>query len=264
MPNTYPFNIPDLNDPADIQAALTEYHYGTSGGGVTVDINNSVYGNNSIARYLQAVTAELQTAQNRLAAISPLTDTLGVPINLQNTIANGVYYSPSGVTLTSLDYPVNIAGIITHVQNSTDTARLQTYQTLSNDFYLRSATKTGSSYVWGEWGRLSLSTHNHDERYYTETEIDNKIGTTVGTNAMANKVLISDANGRITSSPNVTTTELSYLSEVTSDIQEQLNLKASGTHEHNNLYYQKGETARIYVQQQQPTGTIALNALWIW
>ena len=262
MTNSYPLNIPSESDTADIRKALLNYHYGLDS--IPADDN---FGDDSIAKYLQDVTAALLSAQNRLSSIAPLDS----DVNINDTLANGIYYSPSGVTLTTLNYPTNTAGILTHVQNNANTARFQTYQTVSetgvrNGFWLRHAVNSLSGYTWAEWDRVSLSTHTHDDRYYTETEIDNKVNSLLGTSSLANKVLITDETGKIVGATTVTPTILEYLggdTPVTSDIQPQINAINSTIDGLSNLYWQKSETARIYVQQSQPTTTVT-NALWIW
>ena len=78
----------------------------------------------------------------------------------------------------------------------------------------------------------SDTSHTHDGRYYTESEVDTKLGTKQATitggastiassNLTANRALVSNGSGKVAVSA-VTSTELGYLDGVTSNIQTQL------------------------------------------
>ena len=87
---------------------------------------------------------------------------------------------------------------------------------------------------------FAAASHNHDSRYYTETEIDTKISTLntsiggkqatitggattiTGSNLTASRALVSNSSGKVAVS-DVTSTELGYLDGVTSAVQTQLN-----------------------------------------
>lgn len=77
--------------------------------------------------------------------------------------------------------------------------------------------------------------HTHDDRYYTEAEMDEKLAakaatisgaasTIASSNLTASRALVSNSNGKVVVSA-VTATELSYLDGVTSKIQDQLDAK---------------------------------------
>ena len=77
--------------------------------------------------------------------------------------------------------------------------------------------------------------HTHDDRYYTETEMDEKLAakattisgaasTIASSNLTASRALVSNSSGKVGVSA-VTATELGYLDGVTSKIQTQLNAK---------------------------------------
>ena len=86
--------------------------------------------------------------------------------------------------------------------------------------------------------------HNHDDKYYTESEIDTKLSSKAasshshgniasgGTLGTASRVVVTDSNKKVTVSSNITTTELDYLDGVTSNIQTQLNGKSDTGHTH--------------------------------
>lgn len=133
----------------------------------------------------------------------------------------------------------------------------------------------------------SGTSHTHDDRYYTESEIDAKLDAIIGegaaetldtigeisdaiqenqsmletlnsaigskqstitgaattitsTNLTANKALISNSSGKVATS-GVSSTELGYVSGVTSNIQTQLNNKAAASHTHDDRYYTETE-----------------------
>lgn len=99
-------------------------------------------------------------------------------------------------------------------------------------------------------GKANTS-HNHDDKYYTETEVDTKLDnkqdtitgaatTITGSNLTANRALIANSSGKVAVS-DVTSTELGYLDGVTSNIQIQLNDKAASSHNHDDKYYTETE-----------------------
>ena len=91
---------------------------------------------------------------------------------------------------------------------------------------------------------FAAASHNHDSRYYTETEIDTEISTLntsiggkqatitggattiTGSNLTASRALVSNSSGKVAVSA-VTSTELGYLDGVTSAVQTQLNSLSS-------------------------------------
>lgn len=68
-----------------------------------------------------------------------------------------------------------------------------------------------------------------------QDKITGAASTVTKDNLTANRTLVSDGNGKIAASA-ITTTKLGYLSDVTSNIQAQLNNKASSTHNHDTKY----------------------------
>lgn len=97
---------------------------------------------------------------------------------------------------------------------------------------------------------------------YVDTQVATKQATITGgastitsSNLTANRALVSSSSGKVAVST-VTSTQLGYLSGVTSSIQTQLNNKASSSHTHNN--YLPGYTASTYTVDLN-TGTSNLN-----
>ena len=145
----------------------------------------------------------------------------------------GVALSDGGMTnvLTSVSsIPTSISG----------KQKVTPVNVLTTNFASSSHTHTASSIG------AAAASHTHDDRYYTETEIDSKISTLntaingkqatitggattiTSSNLTASRALISDGSGKVAVSA-VTSTELGYLDGVTSNIQTQLNGKASIT-----------------------------------
>lgn len=97
--------------------------------------------------------------------------------------------------------------------------------------------------------------HNHDSRYYTKSQVDTKIdaktiditgaaSSIVKNNVSANKVLVSNSNGKVAAS-NIAASLLNYLSGLTGSIQPQLNGKAPSNHSHDDRYYTESETNNL-------------------
>lgn len=233
--------IPSLTDDADIVEAFRLYHYG-----LTVEpTEGTPITNTSIEYHLQNLANDIATLQAGAAQITALTTE-----NL-NDITTTSTYSQSSTPSSGLNYPALYPGLLI-VNAISGGAIYQTYQTVGgtagqNNRWWRGRSATAAD--WGSWKKASDVTHNHDERYYTETEIDAKIAPAASLTASTVPVL--DATKKITSS-SVTSTELGYLSGVDSSIQDQLDDR-----------YTKSETVRVFVQSSQPTGA-STGDLWIW
>lgn len=108
----------------------------------------------------------------------------------------------------------------------------------------QAATKTDISNLQNQ-----VNNHNHDSRYYTKSQTDQKIdakaldvsgaaSTIVKNNLTANKVLVSNSSGKVGAS-SIAASLLNYLSGLTSNIQSQLNNKAAANHNHDSAYAAK-------------------------
>jgi hypothetical protein len=246
--NLFPTQVPSYTESADIRQAFNLYHYGTT----TVPSNENDILPESMAGYIRDTLAALENVEAGVSAIS----NLGLTTNLNDVTDTGVYNS-TGSPSVDLNYPSTANGILVAYNASGTT--YQSYHTsgATNNLYLRS-TQFGTS-TWSSWSLVSKDGHTHDTRYYTKSQIDNKINTTLTENSAA----IVDATGKITSSPLVSQTELELLEGASANIQSQLNDKAPASHDHNNLYYTKAEQPKIYVQQSQPSGA-SVGDLWFW
>lgn len=233
--------IPSLSDDADIQEAFRLYHYGIP----TEPDGGTPIAANSIESHLQTLSDNIANIQAGQAAITTLDAE-----NLNDVVTTGVYHKATTPS-SGLNYPALSAGLLN--VTATSGAIYQVFQSIggasgpSNRYWRgRSATTTD----WGAWKQTSSVGHTHDDRYYTETEIDAKISNTLSSGP--NSVAVTDSNGKIVYSATITTTELETLDGVTSNIQSQLNDR-----------YTKSESARVFVQQTQPTGASA-NDIWLW
>lgn len=97
----------------------------------------------------------------------------------------------------------------------------------------QAATKDDISNFQSQLDGKSASGHNHDERYYTESEMNTKLNakqnnitgaasSIASANLTPNRALVSNGNGKV-SAGNATAAELAYLSGVNGAIQNQLN-----------------------------------------
>lgn len=254
MANDYPVNIPSYADVADIQKALYLYHYGIE----TEPDDNYEIQENSMAGYIRDTITALEQAQNRLSVVPPL----GSSENLNDVLVNGVYVSVDSPTL-GYNYPSTTRGILSVISDENNTLTFQTYQTVpsTNNFWWRSGILSGGNRTWSSWSSASKVGHTHDDRYYTQPQMNAKLNTSL----TANTVAIVDDTGKVSSSPIVSSSELNQLEGISigQTIQDQLDDKAASSHNHNDLYYTKNEVPKIYVQSSTPSGA-SVGDLWFW
>ena len=107
----------------------------------------------------------------------------------------------------------------------------------ASDVYAWAKAANKPSYSWGEItekpSSFTPSAHNHDDRYYTETEIDTKLGLKLDTSlkGVANGLATLDASGKVPSA---------QLPSYVDDVIEHIN-KAS--------FPTTGESGKIYIDQ---------------
>lgn len=128
------------------------------------------------------------------------------------------------------------------------------------------ATKDDISSFQSQLDGKAVAGHNHDDRYYTETEINTKLNAKQNTingaassitsaNLTPNRALVSNANGKVAAS-SAGSGDLANLSGTTGNIQTQLNNKAAAnhnhdgryagaSHNHDDRYYTEGETNNL-------------------
>ena len=235
--------IPSLSDDANIQEAFRMYHFGTQDGSEPApgDVLTS-----GIESHLASLKNDIDNLASGTDVINDLVDAT----ELNSVVTSGTYRRASS-PLSGKNYPELSAGLLS-VTATSGNAIYQFYQTIggssgTNKIFWRGR---DAANAWSNWAEASKVGHNHDTLYYTETEIDEKIDPQPA--LTANSVVVTDANKKITSSSIISSTELGYLNEVTSNIQDQLNDR-----------YTKSESARVFVQQTQPTGA-STGDIWLW
>lgn len=126
-----------------------------------------------------------------------------------------------------------LSTIIDNETTGTWVYRLRTIQTYTGPAYEQycyanatadSTNGTKGTWSYGQWNKIIKATD-------LKTAIDEAISGVTNTNLTANRVLISDGDGKVAASA-VTSTELGYLDGVSGAIQTQLNGKAASTHNH--------------------------------
>jgi hypothetical protein len=219
------------------------YHFGTQDGSEPApgDVLTS-----GIESHLASLKNDIDNLASGTDVISDLVDAT----ELDSVVTSGTYRRASS-PLSGKNYPELSAGLLS-VTATSGNAIYQFYQTIggssgTNKIFWRGR---DAANAWSNWAEASKAGHNHDTLYYTETEIDEKIDPQSA--LTANSVVVTDANKKITSSSIISSTELGYLNEVTSNIQDQLNDR-----------YTKSESARVFVQQTQPTGA-STGDIWLW
>jgi hypothetical protein len=244
----YTTQVPAYSESADIRQAFNLYHYGTT----TVPTSEAEILNESMAGYIRDTLTALANVQ---AGVSAITQLLAAQ-NLDDITSTGVYASIASPTV-ALKYPSTVAGVL-NVFNANSTV-YQSYHTAgsTNNFFFRS-TAAGTS-TWSSWSQASKDGHTHDSRYYTQDQINAKVNTLLTNSTVA----IIDADGKVSSSALISTTELDALDGITDNIQVQLNDRALAAHTHNDLYYTKSEQPKIYVQSGTPSGASS-GDLWFW
>lgn len=269
----FPTQIPEGDDPADIVRALRLYHYGSE----TIPSEPDDVPSGSMAGYIRDVLLAVNNQQIGATVVTPLQDTDN--LNFSDAKTSGVYTRSfllaTNEESSELNYPTNSPGLLTYTKSASG-EYFQTYLSVSDPgvsdnpgYFWRIGTKPQVSIVWGSWQKATPATHTHDDRYYTEQEINTRLN--MGT-VSANAVAIFDNNRQVTSA-SITSAQLQTLANVSSNIQGQLDLKAPTTHYHDDRYYLKSsvnnpqsggqKTVRVFVQSNTPSGAQP-GDVWLW
>ena len=174
------------------------------------------------------------------------TGTLGTASAVVVTDANKKITTSSTITTTELGYLDGVtSGIQNQLNNKASSGHV--HGDISNTGTLPNASTvviadankkiTNSTITTTELGYLSGVSSN------IQTQLGNKAGSSHTHGNISNggalsgksMAVITDANGLITTSSTISTTELGYLDNVTSNVQTQLNSKAASSHTHGNL-----------------------------
>lgn len=252
MPETiggsvFPVKIPLYSDNADIQAAIKYYHFGSS----TVPLSESTIDPTSIAGYLKAIDTRL----DNLATSEVIN--LVADEDLDNKLATGKYIQDSNTDAESgQNYPIFLtkkwAGALTVAEYDNTVFQLYegkagTASSIVSQGFLAWRSKTSGG-VWSSWIFAADSAHIHDDRYYTEGEVDAKFSALTKTSiGLSNVDNTSDASKPISTAT-----------------QTALDLKAAKTYVDTELANKIASTSdTIFVQSAQPTGAVA-GDLWFW
>ena len=249
----YPTQVPSYTEAADIRKAFNLYHYGTE----EVPASEEDILSQSMAGYIRDVLAAVEAADIGETVVSPLDDTDN--LNFSEAVSSGIYKSAINLTAeqaTELNYPINSLGLLSFTK-TTDSTFFQTYISVSDGgYWWRVGVKPQVDVVWGLWQKAAESNHTHDTRYYTQSQINAKVGMTGMT---ASRAAIVDSTGKLTSS---TTTQ--------ADLEKVGGLSASGILGANPLHTYLSALAgklpsnqKIYVQSATPTGAVP-GDIWLW
>lgn len=273
----FPTQVPSYTEAADIRKAFNLYHYGTEE--VPTDEGDIIP--QSIAGYIRDTLQAIEDAEIGQTVVLSLQSTDN--LNFSNTVQSGIYKSAINLTneqAIALNYPINSLGLLNFVK-TTDSTFFQTFISVSDaGYYWRVGVKPQVDVIWGTWQKASDTTHTHDNRYYTEGEINTRLNMTLSGNPgamVANTAAIIDSTGRVTSSANITLLELETLNNINTSntIQAQIDGKANTTHFHDDRYYIRSDvtngqsgarsTVRVFVTPPTtpPVGP-AVGDVWFW
>ena len=220
---------------------------------------------------VSALETTMATKQDTITAGTGLSKS-GATINHSNSVTAGSVGSATSVPVITYDaqghitktstktiYPPTTAGTAGQYWES-DGSGAGVWVTKDTAPTSGSTKAVTSGAVYTALSGKAASSHTHDDRYYTETEVDEKLAlkadataldakqntvtggasTITGSNLTASRALISNGDGKVAVSA-VTSTELGYLDGVTSAIQTQINGKAASSHTHDDRYYTESE-----------------------
>ena len=225
----YNTQIPQLPSDADIQAAFKLYHYGQATEPTTVN-------SESIAGYLSAL-------ETNKVNIAPTVLPIGsVDNDLNNFSITGFYIQTSAAgAAAGSNYPslnnLKYAGMLTITADNG--VIYQDYQMTNGSTVNEKFWRAKFSGSWTTWTSASQVGHKHNDLYLLRADATGETGligqaqitgaaTTITTNnlTLGRAVISGDSSGKIEVSA-VTTTELGYVSGVTSGIQNQINTGAT-------------------------------------
>jgi hypothetical protein len=259
----FPTQVPSYIDPADIRKAFNLYHYGTE----TVPTLESQIVDQSIAGYIRDVFAAVEAAEIGQTVVLSLTaqDNLNFSDSGPSAPQSGIYKSASGLSnaeATSLNYPINSLGLLNYIKTS-DSTYFQTFTSVVESAYFwRVGVKPQVDVVWGTWQRASVTGHIHDDRYYTESEINARLNMNAPGIAGAmtsDRAAIVDSSGRLTSST-ATSGDVARLEGlVSSNILGANNLSTFLTSVSSKL----PNNQRIFVQATAPSNPTS-GDIWLW
>lgn len=169
----YITKIPSLTDDANIQDALRLYHYG-----------EEFEPTKSIAYHLGRIEGNALNKEVVDLNSGSISGT-SIDNNLNNVTETGFYFQTSSTNAaTGQNYPkinnIAYAGSLKVVASGLTAATSIVYQEYHMSggsqnvvFWRNRFPNESSQYIWSEWKRLVDTTHTHDDRYYTRTQVFN-------------------------------------------------------------------------------------------
>jgi hypothetical protein len=162
--------IPELEDAADIRAALRIYHYGSN-------VSDPFETEDSTEKFANSIANELKKLQDTKRSIS--ISSIPAGSNLNSYDSPGVFYASASAAgnANSQNFPlvdgVRRSGILFVEATSDNSAVVQKYVTIDSNnaingiMFVRTKIVVGGQTTWSPsvWSRLSDSSHNHDDRY---------------------------------------------------------------------------------------------------
>ena len=182
--------------------------------------SSHAHGNIANGGTLSGKSAVVVTDSNGLITSSSITTT---ELNSLDNIASNVQ--------TQLDGKASSGHSHGNVNNNgtLSTANAVVITDANKSISVSSVTTTELNYLSGTTSNVQTQLNNKASSGHTHGNITN-----AGTLPTASTVVITDTNKNITNS-SITTTELGYLSGVSSNVQTQLNNKSASSHAHGNL-----------------------------
>jgi hypothetical protein len=216
----YNTQIPTLQSDADIQAALTLYHYGAETEPETLVAD-------SIAGHLDALDS---AKVNKTAVALPTSGS-----NLDSVSTTGFYTQTAAGAAAGSNYPsYNATKYGGELSVTSDGGVIYQDYHLTNGVINEKFWRAKFAGTWTAWASASQVGHKHNDLYLLRDDVTGETGlygqraiTGAAKSVVVNQLnssaaVVTDSNGDLSSSSTVSATEIGYLDGVTSNIQTQI------------------------------------------
>lgn len=260
----YKTQIPSLTENADIQTALRVYHYGAASEPGTL-VTDSIAGH-------------LETLENTKVDIVPIQIVSGPQNNLNLKVTTGFYsIATNAVASAGSNYPAGATAGVLQVVNDGSGIVYQTY--LMSGTPPKMLWRGYYAGAWSSWTQASDTSHSHAEfttlagQIATKEAIITGAATTItSANLDTEKVVVTDSTGKIAASSIITTTELGYLNNVSSNVQTQIDGKPTTVNGKNASANLLTGTRQVVIARPNPANTAVPDAtftptegdIWFW